>query len=225
MGWVRVFVGPEEWKTELRRCSCQREADDRRAWERARAVSDLSDEQATLTFEGYDARYNLGALAAAQSWAGVEDAFDWPEGKAWLVLWGAMGTGKTQLLSAAFNVLLRGGKHPVYSVVPLLLDHVRAGIAEGEYGERFEAVMRAPVLVLDDLGAEKRTEWTDEALFKLLDWRYRHRLPTAIASNFHPDELEGRIGSRLQDGRLCTVVEMMGPDQRKHGMSGGGITR
>lgn len=218
MGWVRVFVGPEEWKTELRRCPCQHEADDRRAWERARSVSDLSDEQATLTFEDYNARHNPAALAAAQGWS---DGAATP----WLVLWGAMDTGKTHLLSAAFNVLLRGGKHPVYSVVPLLLDHVRAGIAEGEYGERFEAVMRSPVLVLDDLGAEKRTEWADEALFKLLDWRYRHRLPTAIASNFHPDELEGRIGSRLQDTRLCTVVELVGPDQRKYGSSDGGATR
>jgi DNA replication protein DnaC len=132
-----------------------------------------------------------------------------------VVLWGMTGTGKTHLLAAAFNALLAAGKVPCYCVVPLLLDHVREGYDAGDYGERFRTVLDAPILLLDDLGAEKRTDWTDEALFKLLDYRYRHELPTAIGSNLPPDDLEERISSRLQDGALSVVVRMRGPDHRR----------
>lgn len=215
-GWLRTFVGPEEWKHELVRCKCQREADAVRAWERARAASDLLDDQADMTFDGYDAQYNAGALELVRTWA-ADPASE--SVAPWVVLWGPLGTGKSHLLAAAFNALVHAGKHPIYAVVPLLLDHIRGGIETGDYGERFEALMKCPVLILDDLGSETRTRWTDEALFKLLDWRYRNALarktPTLIASNLMPDDWEARIGSRAQDRLRSRVIEMVGPDMRK----------
>ncbi|HEX8981720.1 MAG TPA: hypothetical protein VF792_03040 [Ktedonobacterales bacterium] len=49
---------------------------------------------------------------------------------------------------------------------------------------RFDAVQQTPIL--NDLGSEKRSEWTDETLFKLLDYRYREESPPAVASKPHP---------------------------------------
>lgn len=136
---------------------------------------------------------------------------------AWLLLYGGMGTGKTHLLAAAFYALLANKRYPVYTLTPALLDHVREGLdmeQPGAFGARFHAVQRAPILILDDLGAEKRSEWSDELLFKLLDYRYREALPTAVATNLIPADLEPRIASRLQDRALSTVVMMRGPDYR-----------
>jgi len=206
-GWLRKLVGPEVWRTELVRCMCQRESDERRRAEKAWAISDLDRLHAGCTFDGYDGTHDGAASDAAQEWARGECV--------WLMLWGIPGNGKTHLLAAAFNALLAAGKVPCYTVVPLLLDHIRAGYDSGDYGERFQVVMQAPILLLDDLGAQKRSDWSDEALFKLLDYRYRYELPTAVGSNLPPDELEERIASRLQDGALSVVVRMRGPDHRK----------
>ena len=107
----------------------------------------------------------------------------------WVLLYGGMGTGKTHLLAAAFNVLLGAGRYPLYTVVPALLDHIREGLDEPdsrEYGARFRAVRSASILLLDDLGAERSSEWSDELLFKLLDYRYREGLPTARRHQPHP---------------------------------------
>lgn len=213
-GWLRKHVGPERWRTELMRCECQRDADERRRAEKARAISDLDRLHAGCTFASYDSTHDRTAtgvgptpLLAAEGWVAGRSC--------WLMLWGETGNGKTHLLAAAFNALLAAGKIPVYTVVPLLLDHVREGYDTGDYGERFKTVLHAPILLLDDLGAEKRTDWSDEALFKLLDYRYRHELPTAVGSNVAPDDLEERISSRLQDGALSVVVRMRGPDHRR----------
>lgn len=214
-GMIRVAQISEEtgWHSRLEPCGCQAKA----RWERARRASDITDKLLKLTFAGYDACDNAPALGAAQAWvdgAGREDADALP----WLVFYGGYGTGKTHLLAAAFNALLASGRYPLYTVVPTLLDYLRNALDSDEkdaYATRLKAVMEAPILILDDLGAEKRTAWTDETLFKLLDYRYRAEAPTAVASNIDLDELEPRISSRLQDGALSTVVLMAGADYRK----------
>ncbi len=134
----------------------------------------------------------------------------------WLFFCGGYGTGKTHLMGATFYALIDAGQSPIYTVTPLLLKYIRKGIDEGngEYSARLEAVMECPVLILDDLGAEKRTAWTDETLYALLDYRYRLKLPLAVATNLRPDELEARIASRLQDRRLSRVIVMRGRDRR-----------
>lgn len=228
-GWLRKPIGPEAWRSELVRCACQREADERRRAEKARHLSDLGQRHSGSTFANYDrARCASGHMAAssAQNWARAAaaaaaaadgDADSFANGLRWLLLWGDKGTGKTHLLAAAFHALIAEGRTPtpIYTVVPTLLDHIRGGYDNGDYGERFAMVKQAPILLLDDLGVEKRSDWSDEALFKLLDHRYRYELPTAVASNVPPCDLEARIASRLQDVMLSAVVELNGPDVRR----------
>jgi len=227
VGWVRVAeIGAHSnWQTRYAACACRAEAQARDRWERALAASDMSPELRSLDFAGYDPRYNAAALQAAWAWAldGAttgDDASSAP----WLFLYGGPGSGKTHLLAAAFNALMAGengsGHYPLYTVYPALVHYIREGLDEPdsrEYGARFRAVREAPILILDDLGAEKRSEWTDELLFKLLDYRYRQALPTAVASNLIPGDLEPRIASRLQDRGLSTVILMAGPDYRLSG--------
>jgi DNA replication protein DnaC len=195
-------------------CECQAEAIAQRRARRAAAASDAAPDR--CEFADYDAMYNPDALDAAREWAmGYSGpGCRTPGWSPWLLLHGKYGTGKTHLLAAAFYALLDGGRTPIYSVAPLLLDHIREGISAGEYGERFYAVRDCPLLIVDDLGAENRTAWADETLFKLVDYRYRLRLPLAIATNLALDELEPRVASRVQDRRIARVERLTGPDWR-----------
>jgi DNA replication protein DnaC len=218
-GWVRAgeISGDHAWRVEL--APCPDASHDRDRFNRARRLSDISDPLLRLAFDGpqgYDASDNAEALAATQAWSTDDGQREYP----WLLLYGLMGTGKTHLLAAAFNALVAHGRYPLYALTPSLLDAVRDALDSDrpqDYGARFRAVQQAPILLLDDLGAEKRTAWTDETIFKLLDYRYRQQLPTVVATNLLPDDLEERIASRLQDRHIGRVVLMRGDDRRKSG--------
>lgn len=220
-GWVRARVrGGADWQTEVVRCVCGADELRRQRYERARRLSDLAPSLVHCTFARYDGKHNAEAAYAAECWANHPDGSPdgRPSGGSWLVLWGAPGTGKSHLLAAAFGVLCDRGMLPLYAVVPLLLDRLREGMdaGEGEYQRRLSAVLNAPVLLLDDVGAESRSAWTDETLYKLFDHRYRHELPTAAALNVDPaTDLEPRISSRLGDLALARVCRMAGPDYRR----------
>jgi DNA replication protein DnaC len=70
------------------------------------------------------------------------------------------------------------------------------------------------VLILDDLGAEKWTEWAEEQLFLPLDHRYRLEQPMVVITNEDLSTLPGCISSRLGDRALNKVVHNRAPDYR-----------
>jgi DNA replication protein DnaC len=207
ISWTRRFVGPEDWRCEIVRCPCRQDEVKRQAWERARRASDLAAQLYSRTLDNYATTHNADAAYAVAQWS------DHPAG--WLTLAGAPGTGKTHLLAAAFNALVGRGHCPLYVLCPNLMDYIRDGYQSGNYGGRFWSVRQTPILLLDDLGAELRTAWSEQALFMLLDHRYAHQLPTLIATNVSLADLEPRIASRLQDITLGSVCPMTGPDYRR----------
>ncbi len=145
-----------------------------------------------------------------------------PQG--WLVLRGGTGCGKTHLAAAIAHRLLERGVAALFIPVPDLLDELRAAFhpeAEVSYEERFWQLREAPVLILDDLGAQQSTPWAQEKLFQLLDWRYNARLPTVITTNLSLEAFEPRLRSRLQDARLVEIVHILAPDFRRGGPTAG----
>ena len=122
------------------------------------------------------------------------------EGKQWCAfLLGLWGTGKTHLAIAALNGFGRGQ----FWKVPDLLDWIRKK-AYGDGAGPEEALRDfregSWLLVLDDLGTEKSTDWASEALYRILDARYETKLPTIITSNAKFETLDGRITSRFSEG-------------------------
>ena len=77
---------------------------------------------------------------------------------------------------------------------------------------QLESARKVSLLVLDDLGAEKSTEWAGAKLDELIDYRYIHELPTVFTTNLLFSQLAPRIASRLQEG---VTVLLEGPDYRK----------
>jgi DNA replication protein DnaC len=142
-------------------------------------------------------------------------AFACEPARSWLVLEGAVGTGKTHLLAAIVNRLLTSAWHPVYAVMPDLLRHLREGFDSGDHAQRWRDVKEAEVLLLDDYGAEQQTDWGNETLFVLLDYRWAMALPTVVATNLKPADMPPRIASRLHDLARSRVVRMRGGDYRR----------
>jgi DNA replication protein DnaC len=131
-----------------------------------------------------------------------------------LVIRGPVGTGKTHAAVAAYRAVVSSGVLPSVAVaVPALLDGLRPG---REAVEHLDACESARLLLLDDLAAERATDWTAETLYRLIDARYARRLPTIVTMNatgaMIRDSLGDRVASRLNG--LGQHVVLDGPDRR-----------
>ncbi len=155
---------------------------------------------------------------------GVRQAFDIclkyaqnPDG--WLLLTGSFGCGKTHLAAAIANYVAQGQvTYPLFTVVPDLLDYLRATFApdhESNYDSRFNEVRNASLLVLDDLGTENSTPWATEKLFQIINYRYNQRRPTIITTNRDLDRMDPRIASRIKDSAICTHIFIDARDYRE----------
>jgi len=105
-------------------------------------------------------------------------------------------------------------------VVPDLLDHLRSTYSPGSsisYDERFESILEAPLLILDDLGTQQATPWAQEKLYQLFNHRYNARLPTVITSNRMLEQIDMRLRSRMADPELCQIYRILTRDFRGSG--------
>lgn len=132
-------------------------------------------------------------------------------------LWGKPGRGKSHLLVWTTERLLRAGHRAVYGSAKQLLDGVQREI--GTTGNLWERLCDIPVLLLDDLGAQRETDWRRDQVDALIDHRYSRELPIVLASNFRPENWTEVFGTRAASRlRAMTVaVEVAGEDMRTKG--------
>ncbi len=135
------------------------------------------------------------------------------EPKGWLILTGSSSCGKTHLAAAIANERISQGYPAFFISTPDLLDRLRSTFSpssETPYDEFFDQVRSAPLLVLDDLGAQTATPWAKEKLDQLLNYRFNSELPTVIVTITPINELGDRIRTRLTNldlSRICVVEE------------------
>lgn len=139
----------------------------------------------------------------------------------WLLLKGGYGCGKTHLAAAIANRQLATGRPVLFVNTPDLLDHLRATFnpeSTVSYDERFDQVRNSPLLILDDLGTQSNSEWAQEKLYQILNYRYNARLPTVITTNLDLEAIEVRIRSRMVDPDLSQIIHIAAPDFRRAGV-------
>ena len=215
-GWLRLDVPVTHPSFgRLIRCECLLEREAKQRTREGRRLSQL-DGLEDRTFESFDDTVPGIEQACAASRAYGDN----PNG--WLVLSGRCGCGKTHLAVAIANAqLARGEQTVMFTVVPDLLDHLRATFdpSKGvDYDERFNLFRNAFLLVLDDLGTENTTPWAKEKLFQIINHRYNERLPTVITTNRPFTEIDERIVSRMLDRSLSqTIVIERAEDYRQRG--------
>jgi len=173
--------------------------------------SGIGDLGARMTFEVFDMlKGKEGAVEVARTWD--------PKADPGVVFYGPTGTGKTHLACAIIHRLIDEGIFCVF------LPTVRIPRNDSEAIEKLTDPSEVPVLILDDVGAEKLTERALECLYEIVDGRIWNRAPLVVTTNFKKEELRRRInlagdghGDRLV-GRLektCRWVPVGGKDMRR----------
>ena len=125
----------------------------------------------------------------------LKDFYDGKQKKG-LYLYGNFGCGKTYLVSALFNELAKKNNKSTIIYFPEFLRSLKAsfGNPEDNYDERFNLVKESPLLLLDDIGAERLSDWArDEVLGVILQYRMEEHLPTFFTSNLSLKELEDHL--------------------------------
>ena len=134
-----------------------------------------------------------------------------------LLLFGSVGTGKTFHAACIANALIDTGVPCLVTNFARIANTVQ-GLFEGRQ-EYYDSLNKFPLLVLDDLSAERKTEYMQEIVFNVIDARYRAKLPLIVTTNLTREELMHpadityqRIFSRLFE--MCTPIEIAGTDRR-----------
>ena len=140
-------------------------------------------------------------------------------GQAGIYFTGPVGTGKTHAAwHAVAGWCMATGTDPGQGVIVTrmtdLLDDLRPG---DDSRQRVRDCQAVPLLVLDDVGAEKASEWTQERLYTIVDHRYAACLPLIVTSNLPPAALDTTTGERVASrfAEMCAVIPMTGSDRRK----------
>ena len=108
-----------------------------------------------------------------------------------LYLSGSFGVGKTYLLGAIANKLAEKGVKVTLVHMPSFAVEIKNSIGKNTTMEKVDALKKAPVLMMDDIGADQLSSWfRDDVLGVILQYRMQEELPTFFSSNIALDDLE-----------------------------------
>ena len=218
----RVILFGEERKPYcLCKCRAERRDEEYRRIKLAERVAELRKngfpEQKMLgwTFANDDGTNNK-IIAAMKNYT---DNFEkMRENGKGLLLFGTVGTGKTYAAACVANALIDRGI-PAHMTNFARIANTVQGMFDGRQ-EYYDSFNRFPLLIIDDLSAERKTEYMQEIVFNVIDSRYRSGLPLIVTTNLTGEELKHpaditnqRTFSRLLE--MCIPLEVSGADRRR----------
>jgi DNA replication protein DnaC len=140
---------------------------------------------------------------------------------------GISGSGKTikaarMILANSYHVAINDGQSSYLftSVIQILSELRMSYNNRPDYPTEMEIIekySKIPILVLDDIGTEKTSDWAYQHLYLILNNRYEAMLVTVFTSNYDLDQLsqilqDNRIPARIQE--MCTIIKMKNIDYR-----------
>lgn len=144
-----------------------------------------------------------------------------------LLFVGTVGTGKTHLSAAALRTIIATKRVAGFFIeFSELLVRIQASwdpAAQTTQWALLSRVSHSPIVVLDEVGARRLTDWARDILYTIINGRYNRKLLTIFTTNYldtptpGDEMLEDRIGERLRSRlhEMCKTVEVNGPDYRK----------
>lgn len=143
-----------------------------------------------------------------------------------LYIYGHCGVGKSMLTAIIANEAVKQGRSTLFASVPRILQTIKSTF-DKDTGEDTGGVIRRlesiDLLIFDDFGSERATEWVVEILFSLINERYQNRKQTIFTSNLTLDQIKKRLngvseeaGSRIVSRitEMCQVTAIGGEDRR-----------
>src|SRR5277367_903704 len=173
---------------------------------------------------------------------------DYPATEKGLLFMGPSGVGKTHLAVAALKELIRRGHGGLFCDYRELLKEIQASYnpaSESTEMAILEPVRTVEILVLDDLGASKPSDWVRDIVGIVLNARYNENKTTIITTNYldnpqaegeatrlpngrlvaaiREDSLEQRIGTRMRSRlyEMCRTIEIISQDFRRESTQAG----
>lgn len=177
-----------------------------------REESNLGIRFSKRTFESFDATVDEKAYNKCLAYC---DTYRDSERNSLLIV-GGYGSGKTHLAASISNRLMDNG-------IPVLFDtfdgHLNRLKLEFHGGKNvyLQQMQTVDMLVLDDIGKEKQTEWSQSIMFSVINYRYEHLLPIIMTTNLTNEALAeylgGAVWSRLCE--MCNGVKTTSGDYRR----------
>ena len=212
-------------------CDCQAEAYEQREKERKhrefldkvarnRSVGLPDPELRQHIFEN-DLGYNPRQIHMAKRY--VENWEEFRKTATGLLLWGDVGTGKSFLAGCIANALLDKGVPVMMTNFTRLLNKL-TDMYGGDRNGYIDSLKAYPLLIIDDLGVERNSDFAREQVYNIIDSRYRSQLPMIVTTNLTVDEMkktEDLARARIYDRILerCTAIRFSGQNIRKQNMA------
>lgn len=206
-------------------CACERKKRDafeeqgkRAECERKRSVCFRESNMWKWTFANDD-RKNPKISDAMKNY--VKNFTDFRKDGKGLLLYGTVGTGKTYLAACIANALIDEGRSVLMTNFTTIVNTLH-GMKEGRQ-TYINSLNRYDLLILDDLGVERGTEYMVEHIYNIIDARYRSGLPFIVTTNLTADELKKPQSveySRIYDRILerCHPVKVEGISRRRENL-------
>ena len=178
-------------------CKCQQAEQEKREQDRKhqefldmvarnRSVGLPDPELRRHTFEN-NLGYNPKQIAMAKQY--VQHWEEFKKDSTGLLLWGNVGTGKSFIAGCIANALLDKGVPVIMTNFARLLNKLTDMYA-GDRNAYIDSFKRYPLLIVDDLGMERNSEFAREQVFSVIDSRYRSQLPMIVTTNLSLEELK-----------------------------------